>query len=109
MKTEITLPDELHKDTAALVVRFAQALAVKLRKAEVKHGYSTDWQRDDWEEKCHEDMLEHLQKGDPLDVAAYCAFMWFHMWGTEFEIHSYLQRKPRPLPALTTTPPPDHP
>lgn len=26
---------------------------------------------------------QHIAKGDPRDVAAYCAFMWWHGWSTK--------------------------
>jgi hypothetical protein len=28
-------------------------------------------------------LSQHIAKGDPRDVAAYCAFMWYHSWKTE--------------------------
>lgn len=85
----IKLPRDLHQDTADLVVRFAEALGAKLRKAELKYGYSNKWQEDDWQHECAEKLIEHIQKGDPRDVAAYCAFMWHHGWPTSLEITAY--------------------
>lgn len=78
----LNIPDGLHPETADLVVRFAEALAEKLRKAEVKYGYSDFWKYDDWKEECQAKLLEHMAKGDPRDVANYCAFMWHHGWPT---------------------------
>ena len=71
---------------ADLVSRFSAALLSKLRVAEKKYGYNNDWQRDGWAETCREHLLEHIAKGDPRDVAAYCAFIWHHGWSTAPEV-----------------------
>lgn len=92
MKTKtipIHVPVGLHEDTADLVARFAQALAEKLHKAEKKYGYSNRWKHDDWEADCAEKLIEHVEKGDPRDVAAYCAFMWHHGWRTGLKVEAY--------------------
>lgn len=78
----IQLPAELHPDTAKLVVDFATELGAKLRKAEVKYGYSNKWLTDEWERICSEQLHSHLAKGDPRDVAIYAAFMWARGWAT---------------------------
>ncbi|EQB4675897.1 hypothetical protein ACYKVM_002240 [Klebsiella aerogenes] len=76
------VPEGLNPETADLVLRFASALADKLYKAEQKYGRSTDWMKDDWYDDCLQSLWEHIEKGDPRDVAAYCAFMWYHGWVT---------------------------
>lgn len=68
----------LHPLTINLVVRFSRALAAKLAAAEVKYGYSDGWQSPGWMDECREKLTEHVAKGDPRDVAAYCAFLWHH-------------------------------
>jgi hypothetical protein len=68
----------LHPATVDLVRRFSQALAEKLAIAEKKYGYSDGWRSPDWMDECHEQLMEHIKKGDPRDVAAYCAFLWYH-------------------------------
>lgn len=73
----------LHPSTVALVNDFATALAEKLRKAEQKYGYSDAWTNNGWMTECQADFHRHIAKGDPRDVAAYCAFMWYHGWKTE--------------------------
>lgn len=88
MKIEIEIPDDLHPDTAALVAAFAQALAEKLRKSEIKHGYSDGWKDKHWQHECSQQLIRHLAKGDPIDVAVYCAFMWHHKWRTLIVIPS---------------------
>lgn len=69
---------DLHPKTADLVNRFARALAEKLAAAEVKYGYSDGWASPDWMDECRQHLLDHVHKGDPRDVAAYCAFLWHH-------------------------------
>lgn len=76
------IKERLHPDTADLVERFAAALALKLYEAQVKHGYTNEWKRPDWQTHCRLEMHHHIEKGDPRDVAAYCAFMWHHNWPT---------------------------
>jgi len=68
----------LHPHTLALVVQFARALAEKLAAAEKKYGYSDGWLQTDWMDECRAKLQEHIAKGDPRDVAAYCAFLWHH-------------------------------
>lgn len=74
---------ELHPDTQKLVADFCTALAEKLYKAQLKYGWSDNWMRDNWRSECMQSMQEHIAKGDPRDVAAYCAFMWYHGWKTD--------------------------
>lgn len=69
---------DLHPATADLVRRFAAALAEKLAAAEKKYGWDTHWQSPAWMDQCREQLVEHVAKGDPRDVAAYCAFLWHH-------------------------------
>ena len=71
-------PKAMHPNTRGLVRRFASAMAAKLRKAEEKYGYSDGWRTADWADECRAKLREHLEKGDPVDVANYCAFLWHH-------------------------------
>ena len=77
------VPAELHPDTQKLVTDFCTALAEKLYKAQLKYGYDADWKQDGWPTQCQAHFHQHIAKGDPRDVAAYCAFMWYHGWKTE--------------------------
>ncbi|MDR9913262.1 DUF551 domain-containing protein [Enterobacter cloacae subsp. cloacae] len=77
------VPAELHSDTQKLVTDFCTALAEKLYKAQLKYGYDADWKHDGWPTQCQAHFHQHIAKGDPRDVAAYCAFMWYHGWKTE--------------------------
>ena len=71
-------PVALHPATADLVQRFTAALAEKLAAAERKYGYSDGWAASDWMDECRAKLVEHVAKGDPRDVAAYCAFLFHH-------------------------------
>jgi hypothetical protein len=73
----------LHPDTVRLIEKFSSALHEKLEKAQDKYGYSNGWMDDSWRHECQRHLKEHIEKGDPLDVAAYCAFLWFHGWSTK--------------------------
>ena len=84
VRISVEIPAELHPETAKLVQMFAAALADKLHTAEKKYGYTDGWRTDDWEAECRARLLEHLQKGDPRDVAIYAAFMWARGWSTAF-------------------------
>ena len=68
----------LHPATEDLVDRFAVALKEKLLAAQGKYSYAVGWADSDWMDECREALLEHIAKGDPRDIAAYCAFLWHH-------------------------------
>lgn len=81
-RKRVMIPPELLPVSANLIIDFAEALAEKLYAAQVKYGYEDSWKYGGWEEKCREDLMNHLDKGDPRDVAIYCAFIWYHGWST---------------------------
>ncbi|KVR21655.1 hypothetical protein WK13_34525 [Burkholderia ubonensis] len=74
----IQIPVGLHPETAKLVQGASTALANKLRRSELKYGYTNNWARPDWMDECRADMRAHMDKGDPLDVMAFAAFLWHH-------------------------------
>lgn len=84
VSTLINFPSSLNAHTRKLVKGFAQALAKKLAKAEEKYGYSDGWMETAWIDsgECARKLIEHAKKGDPRDVAAYCAFLWYHAAST---------------------------
>ena len=88
----LDIPTGLHPRTADLVLRFASALAHKLHAAEQKYGYSDGWAQPEWMDQCRAGLVEHVRKGDPRDVAAFCAFLWHHGERTA------LPDDPRPAP-----------
>lgn len=69
---------ELHPDTMSLVFSFTEAMIEKLASAEKKYGYTNLWMNSDWMDECRAKLFEHVLKGDPRDVAAYCMFLWHH-------------------------------
>lgn len=79
------IPEGLHPYTANTLRRFANVLAEKLRQSEIKYGYSDGWATQDWQETCQRELLEHIGKGDPRDVAIYAMFMWHRGWQTTLE------------------------
>ncbi|MBA9071831.1 hypothetical protein FHR71_005623, partial [Methylobacterium sp. RAS18] len=72
----------LGRATDELIEDFSAALKAKLRAAEAKYGWQNGWLKDDWAADCQRDLVRHVEKGDPLDVAAYAAFCWHHGWPT---------------------------
>ena len=91
---------ELHE----LAMRFAEALSSKLRRAEEKYNWRGAWKNPDWQSDLAKQIRRHVDKGDPLDVAAYCAFAWHHGWSLGLDGNLY-DRPPIPgrgriVPAL---------
>lgn len=99
--TLIEMPTDLHLHTKILVKDFAAAMADKLRRAEIKYGYSDGWTSADWQAECRAHLYEHAAKDDPLDVAIYCAFMWEnHSNETDPATYTLLKRLRRRIAAL---------
>lgn len=88
----------LHPATAELVDRFAIALKEKLLASQIKHTERAvdAWTNPHWRWLCQSDLVDHVRKGDPLDVAAYAAFCWHHGWLTS--AHAYALDLPREAP-----------
>lgn len=76
----VPVPKELHPDSKRLVKHVAEMMATKLRAAEKKYGYQNNWATEDWEHVCQSELRKHLEKGDPLDVLIYAAFMIYRGW-----------------------------
>lgn len=76
---------ELDPDTRRLVLRFAQAVADKLRKSEEKYGFKNEWMMWNWvgDGTILTEFEKHVDKGDPVEVAIYCAFLWWHQQPTK--------------------------
>lgn len=83
LPTMPTQPQDSPHVLVSLVQRFARAMFDKLNKASNKHGFRLNpWMRNDWADELRSKLRECVTKGDPLDVAAYCAFAWHHGWPT---------------------------
>ena len=79
------VPAALSLHTADLVKKFAEEMAHKLYKAEQKGRGG--WESNTWEGACRQALFEHIEKGDPIDVANFLAFMWHHGWPIQLDIH----------------------
>lgn len=77
--------DDRTYPTDALVDRLAGDLKAKLRAYEDRTGWENGWRDPAWREDCRRDLLRHVAKGDPLDVAAYAAFCLHHGWSTALD------------------------
>ena len=82
MSNLLRASDQLHPETAKMVAEFTNALSAKLLAAQLKFGLGNNWQVDDWEDACRKLVSYHVEKGDPLDLAAYAAFCWARGWST---------------------------
>ena len=91
-------PPGLNPATQQLVQRFAAALAAKLHDAETKHGFADGWRSKGWMRECREALKLHVVKGDPIDVAAHCAFLWHH--GERTSLRPAPPPAPKPAPAF---------
>lgn len=102
VQTLVTMPSDLNAQTRKLVKTFAEALAKKMHAAEQKYGYSDGWMETAWIERgeCRARLMEHIQKGDPRDVAAYCAFLWYHEASTKGEDARLIAAAPELLEVL---------
>lgn len=76
----------LHEDTKSLLEDFGVELWNKLKAAETKYGYTNNWIRPNWEDECRNELIKHLEKGDPRDVAIYAMFLWYHGWSTNKKV-----------------------
>jgi len=77
-RTECTCQSQQeYRALNALVTNFSDAMFNKLEKKLIKDGY-TGWDNPEWTvediKKC---LIEHIEKGNPIDVANFCAF-WYN-------------------------------
>lgn len=82
----------LHPETRELLIQFSADLGQKLLKSQIKYGLDKGWRHPPSgadsgdgrffmsEEQCNIALLNHLKKGDIIDVAAYLAFMNANNW-----------------------------
>jgi hypothetical protein len=105
---EAQTQEPLHPRTADLVDRFAAALKGKLAAAEKKYGYTDGWADSGWMDECRASLIEHAHKGDPRDVAAYCAFLWHHGERTALE-EQFIYDTLGKWPGVAASPSPQRP
>jgi len=75
--------NKLHIDSQNLLKECFSQLEEKMIRNQEKYGYSNEWLMHDWEDECRENMMSHIEKGDPKDVAIYAMFMMFRGWSTK--------------------------
>jgi len=82
----VEIPIGLNSETMELVLQFSAVMAKKLYKAQVEYEGRKEpaegWMNPDREQLYREQLRHHMEKGDPIDVANFCAFMWYHGWST---------------------------
>lgn len=78
--------DALSSDMRDLLDRFNCAVREKLARSQAKYGYTDDWADAERVDRMQAALAAHIAKGDPVDVVAYCAFLWHH--GASIDAHS---------------------
>lgn len=77
----------LNPKTHAAIMDFAELLIKKAEKAEQKYGYTTEWTEPERIPALAKEFQQHVEKGDPLDVALYCMFLLYHNVSTKGNSH----------------------
>ncbi len=88
----VKAPEDLYPETKKLVHDFATALGKKLFAAQLKYGYTAEWTKKDWLDECRLKLVDRVAHGDPLDVAAYAAFLWYHNSNTTLPLKDTVVR-----------------
>lgn len=81
-RLECACPADLNPNSAYLVSQFAGALAAKLHASQLKYGYQAEWSEKERIPAMRAELIRHVGKGDPLDVAAFSMFLWWHQQPT---------------------------
>ncbi|OUJ70174.1 hypothetical protein [Hymenobacter crusticola] len=75
------IPVGIPQTLETLFQAYGQELLEKALRARVKYGFPEDgWKQEGWQDTLVKELLEHVYKGDPRDVAVYSAFAWWHGW-----------------------------
>lgn len=81
----VSLPVDLHPDTVNTILELTSALGEKLYAAQIKHGLKDGWKHPPTDQlgegrfflteaELQTALVKQINKNDPLDVVAYCAF-----------------------------------
>lgn len=81
-ETKQTQEEQLQEEFEIILEGFSRILVAKLMQNEKKHKFGFSWKKPDWEEQLQREIVKHVEKGDPRDVAIYAMFAWFHNWRT---------------------------
>lgn len=82
--TEILLPYGITDASKALLSSMFVRIIDKFVAAEVKHNWQDEW-RTASKEVIQKRFHEHVQKGDPADVAIFAIIMMYHGYSTKKE------------------------
>lgn len=94
MRLRLALIDKPDGPLSALVAGFAQALLEKLDAMQEDALWTSPEQAD----RLRRRVRQHVEKGDPRDVAAYCAFAWHHGWSlAQWDRHAHLDQVDRDI------------
>lgn len=77
----LDVPAEMSAESAKMLDAFFEATLEKFVAAQRKHNWEDDW-KDAEMRILQNEALHHLVKGDPRDVAIYCAICHHHNWPT---------------------------
>lgn len=82
---EVLGHQKLSTASARMLTRFFIGVVEKFLAAEEKHGWKDEWTRiGEQREKFIAELQRHVQKGDPRDVAIYCAIAQHYGWSTNY-------------------------
>lgn len=68
----------LEAELRQLCNKFADKMYAKMIKSEEKYNFNGRWKWDYQIPKMQQALAEHVNKGDPIDVANFCAFLDYH-------------------------------
>lgn len=81
MKNVIEFPSDLHEDSVYFCSNLAKLVAMKMLANQRKYGFTNEWlDIKNWNggfDGIRAQLVEHLAKGDPLDVIIYAGFLQF--------------------------------
>jgi hypothetical protein len=79
--TTFTWPATMSPASRAMLENFFISVVRKFEIAEAKHNWQDAW-RDADKTLLQAALAGHVRKGDPIDVAIYCAICEVHGWPT---------------------------
>lgn len=77
-------PTDEEAQLYVLCQMFALKMFWKAFEAEQKYNFNGAWREPDWQEDFVKKFSYHVLKGDPRDVALFCAFADHHGWSTDW-------------------------
>lgn len=71
----ISKQEALHPDSQKIFFETFDELADKMIANQEKYDYTNEWLTEDWKQQCQQNLIKHIEKGDPKDVSIYALFM----------------------------------